>query len=954
MVNALIAAPPKSKAISEATQARMDAEYGDMLSDSAQLKDAAEKAVHSDKRGGLLMTELRMLSRRVNRQPTPVQAIKETSDRIINSQKVRDLRPAHYQRQEAKAARAAMEAVANGDYEQAFVEKQKQILNHYLYKAAKKAKEQADKDAGKMRDLGKSSAQKRLAKAGGEYLEQINSILERFEFKPVSLKKIDKRRSLEAWVLEREQDGDDIAIDPALFDEARTVNYKELTVEELNSVMEAVKHITHLARLKNQLLDVQDKRDIDEIAEELIDSALINEGDNYTLREDDNLKGFHEKLSDKLKGIDATLIKVEQIIDWLDGGRADGPWSKMFWNLFAKAEHKENDLSKKHLKVLAENFKNFGEDHDLMEKVVIPELGTDPKQNTVTKQWILTVALNVGNDSNYEKLLKGKDWSPATVEAILDHMTKEDWLFVTGVWRQLQSLWPDIVELEKKVRGIPPEPIGPRTVRTKYGDFEGGYFPVIYDSKRSTQGLKQNAEQSPLYEASLSKATTSKNHIQSRIDSFAAPMKLGDLSTITQHLSAVLHDLTHRTAIMNANRILSRSDVRDALQRSLGDEYYKLMKRWVNAIADDRVLSANDGLGPWMSLAKKLRMNATVVAMGFKMTTMMSQFAGFTNSMDMDTVPKLLLAKYVGRMSNPKTMVATTKYVMKRSGEMRHRIQQRDREVKDMMRSLTGKTDKVSRVKEMAFMGIGYADLYVAVPTWMAAYENAKNEGMKTSDAVNTADRAVRLSQGSGGMKDLAGVLQNNNETWKLTTMFYSYFSALYGRLRNAGHRVGSKDKFMRTVGRTFYLILLPAVLGELLAGRGPDNPDDEEEVARWLIHTVGTYPFAAVPWVRDGVNAVAPIITGEGRSFGYRYSPALAIYDKLQYFTSDVTDAISGEGDWSEAAEGAFELSGYIFGLPTAQAQITGGYIADVISGEEQPEDFGEFLHNMLYRRKK
>jgi hypothetical protein len=119
-------------------------------------------------------------------------------------------------------------------------------------------------------------------------------------------------------------------------------------------------------------------------------------------------------------------------------------------------------------------------------------------------------------------------------------------------------------------------------------------------------------------------------------------------------------------------------------------------------------------------------------------------------------------------------------------------------------------------------------------------------------------------------------------------------------------------------------------------------------------MHTIGVYPTSTVPIVRDIANAIAPTVTGEGKSYGYKFSPIVSAVEKSSWALSSSMKAIEGEEDWDVAAGKILEASGYMLGLPTAQAKITGGYLADVISGEDVPEDFGEFMYNLAYRRQK
>jgi hypothetical protein len=64
---------------------------------------------------------------------------------------------------------------------------------------------------------------------------------------------------------------------------------------------------------------------------------------------------------------------------------------------------------------------------------------------------------------------------------------------------------------------------------------------------------------------------------------------------------------------------------------------------------------------------------------------------------------------------------------------------------------------------------------------------------------------------------------------------------------------------------------------------------------------------------------------------------------------------ATFGDDDWTdELGWDIFESSGYILGLPTGQPAITGEYLTDLLTDEEEPDGAGNFLHELLFRRSK
>ena len=102
-------------------------------------------------------------------------------------------------------------------------------------------------------------------------------MLERFDLrKSVTNRQADKRKSLSAWVERQKEQGFDPLIDEELLDEANRTPYRELTVEEIRGLRDAVKNIEHLARLKKKLLTAKDKREFADAVDDVASTIRAN------------------------------------------------------------------------------------------------------------------------------------------------------------------------------------------------------------------------------------------------------------------------------------------------------------------------------------------------------------------------------------------------------------------------------------------------------------------------------------------------------------------------------------------------------------------------------------------------------------------------------------------------------------------------------------------------------
>lgn len=289
---------------------------------------------------------------------------------------------------------------------------------------------------------------------------------------------------------------------------------------------------------------------------------------------------------------------------------------------------------------------------------------------------------------------------------------------------------------------------------------------------------------------------------------------------------------------------------------------------------------------------------------------------------------------------------------------MRNRANTIERDVKDALIRMRGDGGVAADVRRTAFYLTAMADRAVSVPTWRGAYDQALAEGKTEEDAIRAGDRAVRLSQGAGGSKDLSAV-QRNNELMKLLTMYYTPFNVLYARLRDVGHQTSIQGigYLPKAAARLLALVVLPAVMGDLLAGRGPGEDEDE---TWWSIRKILLYPLTTIPVLRDFSGYMeAGIIqaSGEGEmkfAPSYKLSPVVGALEKIARLPGKAADVATGEKEFDEVAWDIFETSGYIFGLPTAQARISGEYLLNLLSGNEEPEDAAELMRDAVFRKQK
>jgi hypothetical protein len=223
---------------------------------------------------------------------------------------------------------------------------------------------------------------------------------------------------------------------------------------------------------------------------------------------------------------------------------------------------------------------------------------------------------------------------------------------------------------------------------------------------------------------------------------------------------------------------------------------------------------------------------------------------------------------------------------------------------------------------------------------------------MTEEDAAYAGDKAIRLSQGAAGPKDLAAVATGQGrygEAFKWMTMFYSYLSTVYSRQRNLGRDVrrASPADLPGMAARAWWLIVVPPLLAELLSGRGPEDDEDE---AWWAFKRMLSQSLGAIPGVRDIAEPAFAGLTG-GFSFGYRLSPVQAVGESVVKVAKDTGRIYRGE-ETKRATRDVMEMAGYFTGLVPGQLAASTQFLVDVGAGDADPETLSDWYTGLTKGR--
>lgn len=913
--------------------------YGDP-DDPTALAELAIETVQNEERSNFLSVELRSLEKRAGMKNTPRNVINNAAKRIVNETLISDLREGYYLRASNKYARQAIEFAAAGDFKNSADAKRKQLLNQAVYREMAKAKNDVDKKVNYLAKFTRPGTRKNLAR---DYLDQIDSILEAYDLKKsVTIKEINRRKSLVEWINKEEADGVEVIVPKNLIERANRRSYKDVSYAEFIGLADSVKNIEHIARFKQKLIVSKQKRDFDATVNDLINKAMeTNKIKTTKLGLRDNLdyaKMFAKEFA-------ASHVKMEFLLQQLDGNKPNGPWWTTIFQPLAEAEDNELNMSQEAMRNLNAIFEVYGKEgrKDLYKRSLSTEkyLGRNIK-----KAELISMALNWGNAGNKQALVEGEGWDYKQVEqAFSEFMTEQDWNAVQSTLDLVNSYWPQIAALQKELTGVTPQKVESTPIKTEFGTFPGGYYPLSYDIDRNIKAFKYEEKMTvdEMFGGNFVRPATRQGHTVERVGSGGMAVNL-DISVVGTHLMNIVHDLTHRKAIMQADRIFQNKEIAETIIGVSSNEMYRHIRPWLAGIASDRRPFAG-----WLEKAVgRLRRGATAVNMGWKVTTAIVQPLGYLQSVDIlgEKYAMKGLARFYG---NPIKAKQVIEEVFTKSTMMRNRSKTFDRDIRDAIRTIKGESFK-DKIQRTLFSHIGFMDYSVSIPTWLGAYQKGLDDNLDEQGAIAYADSVVRMSQSAGGAKDLAAI-QRGSEYQRAFTMFYSYFSVLHNLIRRRV-KVTSDNGFnsanvTRTTMSFLYLIVLPALLSELIIGRGPDE-DEEEDPLVWATTSAAAYPFMTMVGVRDFANAIStgytfqatPILDGAETLFKSGQSVGDAI--------TDITGITEEEFDRQDV-KNITMASGYLFSLPSRQLYITSEHLYSVLNDEEEFS-----LYELLYRNER
>jgi hypothetical protein len=773
--------------------------------------------------------------------------LKAAAEQKIAGMQVRAIKPQTYWSASRRAAKLAFEAAAKQDVVGAITAKNQELTNLAFYREATRALEDVNARVQFATDLGKTASRKRLGLAGSTYLDQVDGVLDRFEFATVPKKTLDRRARIRDWMEAVAAQGIPVEdLPPEILDDARRVNYKELTVDELVGVTDGLKQILHLARLKNKLLASTDERAFDAIRDG-VSSSILDQNPTRT-------KVLEFRPSDQkwraVAGWFASHTKIAMLARALDGHQDAGPlWQALIRPINAAADAETTRKSTDgtaYAKILEAAYpgRELG---TLNEKLFIPALN-----GSLSKEGRLAVALNWGNQTSRDRILAdpNRQWTEPQVRAILDTLDERDWNFVQSTWDFINGYWDEIADKQQRVTGLAPEKVDALQVETKFGAFRGGYYPLAYDGRLSPRADQHAAatEAKLAVAGAYVSSTTRRGHTKARMENVKLSVRL-ELGVAFNHIESVIHDLTHHEMLIDTTRLLRDPAIRDAILDTKGDQVYEQFTTALQDIA----LGSSNGAGKQTVLDKSaawMKTGTQLSGLGWNLWTAAQQPLGIFNGMSR-VGPTWVMKGMARWLRDAASMESTSKWIADVSPMMRERVTTGTQDLHDLKASIrqpggwfdtlvrTVSADHLTQqtIVDSYLWHIGLMQRVADIPTWLGGYEKAMAAGHDEATAIALADQGVLDSQGGGQVKDLAGI-QRGGPVAKLFLTFYSYGNTVYNSTADVAGATNFKSpaQVATFLGHLSLLYLMPAVGTVALSrlfGKSGGGDDDWDKLVQ-------------------------------------------------------------------------------------------------------------------------
>lgn len=944
-----------------------------------EIKGEALMALHNNKRGELLKFEMDFLQknyasvfkdaiRRTVRRTPLDQEVRAQAKKIVGNMSTRDLKPHLYSRAEAKASKEAGIKLAKGDIKGAFEAKRLEYLNYEIYKAVVEAQKDVEKtlkdfkkfdenteDLSKKRDIDIINAAKAILVRYGVLKGEKDSPFDYLEkVKEYDIQTYNAIEPIIAMAMEGSGNFD-------------SINYDKF-VEMKDTVLALWDMAKNLKQMSIDGQAVEIKQAVDELSSQM--DKHITDAPSAVKQQ----LTKSEKFKTKILGAIASLRRVESWSDLMDLG-SKGPFKKYIWNPVSEAVTAYRTEEKQVVAKYKEILKKYKD-------LFTPQVIVADRLNGFVfhdKSQLLMAMLHTGNDSNKQKLLRGWGWGTVDENGVLDSanfdeqvqawqadgtLTKRDYELMQEIWDLMETLKPGAQRAHKKMFGYYFNEITAKTIQTPFGDFRGGYVPAKVDSyTNEDQAIRQEREDLEKNNNSFQFPTTGRGFTKARVENYAAPLLL-DMNMLMSHIDGVMRFTHVEPIVKQTARLIMNKEFRSKLSDIDSQAARETLVPWLQRTAQQKVVIPSDNglMRALDSVAAKMRAGVAMQLMVLNFTNAAQQVTGLAVA-GAKVKPSFLLAGMKEYFLNRQQLIeiANEKSPWLKSTQDQTIYESQDA-IEQILTNPSTFESAQSFAKQHTYILQLATQNFVNTIVWTGAYNQAVAQGESETEAVRSADSAVRLTQGTNNAEDISR-FEVGSATYRLFTQFAGYFNML------SNLQAGEFQKLSRTVGlkkgagRAFYLymatMMVPAVVAQLIVKgmKGDDFDEDEDGIANDLMALFFGSQFktltAQVPFVGTVATAAYNRFNKQQYDDRLSFSPVISVLEAGAGVPYLLYNDATKEELKKRTVKDFLNTVGVITSLPTGPLGRPIGYLMDVNEGDANPTGPVDFTRGLISGQK-
>lgn len=654
--------------------------------------------------------------------------------------------PRFFRRNERKYARAMDKAAAAGKWSEVLALKEQQAFAAACaYEAEKNEKRLNQLLANVKRKL--SARTVRLAADERYWLNHIGYLLglkANDEEKPVKCAKLSE-------LFAQYKDNNDIdACDPSDLLDVITEGkkrYQEMQLDDFADIVNALGILYNVGRRRNEMLtkSMQGKTTDDILGEIFTDDTALKPSGivEHPVSEDTGGVGYGELLA-KTPFVGKVLAKYGQegsllltkpeLIMRLLGEKAH----RYLYGTYDRAQMKESEILGEKQKELEKIFSVYTR----KERMKWKDRNIDAHGDMLSKENVLCLAMNWGTFTNRKRVLDGVGQKFDVIRTLHENMTEKDWKVVQEVWNLLDTFWEESARTEERLNGahigkVPAHEFTIKTADGKEVTLKGGYYPLRYNAKKSSNVQDKTAEEAAKGTMTGAQVFGTKcGHTKARVEGDVVLPVLLEFSVLQEHVYNAAHNIAFRIAVRDVYRIINDKKFETYVSSNYGRPVYKYLKQWavdVWAIPADGTDLAGSAISRALAA---FRRNSTMAIMGWRMWPVVENVSNIAPVVDKLGARRALQA-VIAFALHPKTLLAMSK----KSIFMADRINNMERDVRRDSHTFDPTYKPLEFLRDNAYRALSFTDLALSVPTWNSAYNEAFPKALAQINEENEANK---------------------------------------------------------------------------------------------------------------------------------------------------------------------------------------------------------------------